>query len=48
MMSQRSKKELTEAIRGRYLKASKEKKHQILDEFIASTGYHAPTRGATN
>lgn len=40
MMSQRSKKELTEAIRGRYLKASKKKKQQILNEFIAVTGYH--------
>ena len=40
MMSQRSKKELTEAIRGRYLKASKKKKQQILNEFIAATGYH--------
>ena len=40
MMSQRSKKELTEAIRGRYLKANKAKKQQMLDEFVAATGYH--------
>lgn len=40
MMSQRSKKELTESIRGRYLKANKAKKQQILDEFVAATGYH--------
>lgn len=40
MMSQRSKKELTEVVRGRYLKASKKKKIQILNEFVAATGYH--------
>lgn len=40
MMSHRSKKELTETIRGRYLKANKEKKKQILNEFVAATGYH--------
>jgi hypothetical protein len=40
MMSHRSKKELTETIRGRYLKANKEKKQQMLDEFVAATGYH--------
>ena len=40
MMSQRSKKELTKAIRPRYLKAGKEEKQRILDEFVATTGYH--------
>ncbi len=40
MMSLGSKKELTEAIRNRYLKANKADKGQILDEFIAATGYH--------
>ena len=40
MMSHRSKKELTETIRGRYLKANKESKKQILNEFVAATGYH--------
>lgn len=40
MMSQRSKREMIEAIRPRYLKASKTGKEQILDEFIATTGYH--------
>jgi len=40
MMSQRSKRELAEAIRPRYLKANKATKEQILNEFIASTGYH--------
>jgi len=40
MMSQRSKRELAEAIRARYLKASKAEKERILNEFVASTGYH--------
>jgi len=40
MMSRRSKKELIEAIQPRYLKASRKDKKQILDEFIAATGYH--------
>lgn len=39
-MSQRSKRELIEAIRPRYLKANKAGKEQILDEFIATTRYH--------
>ena len=38
MMSQRSKRELTEAIRPRYLKANKSSKEQILNEFVAATG----------
>jgi hypothetical protein len=40
MMSQRSKRELLEAIRPRYLKANKANKKVILDEFIAATQYH--------
>jgi len=40
MMSHRSKKELLEEIRPRYLKATRKEKKQILDEFIAATGYH--------
>jgi hypothetical protein len=40
MMSQRSKRELLEEIRPRYLKAKNSKKHTILDEFVAATGYH--------
>jgi hypothetical protein len=40
MMSQRSKKELIGAIHPRYLKADRERKKQILDEFVAATGYH--------
>lgn len=40
MMSHRSKKELVEVIRPRYLKATRKEKKQILDEFIAATGYH--------
>ncbi len=40
MMSQRSKREMIEAIRPRYLKANKPGKQQILDELIATTGYH--------
>lgn len=40
MMSQRSKKELLEAIRPRYLKSNKANKERILDEFVEATGYH--------
>jgi hypothetical protein len=40
MMSQRSKKELSEEIYPRYLRAKKAEKKRILDEFIAATGYH--------
>jgi len=40
MMSQRSKRELFEEVRPRYLKASKVEKQKILDEFTANTGYH--------
>jgi len=40
MMSHLSKKELIEVIRPRYLKATRKEKKQILDEFIAATGYH--------
>ena len=40
MMSQRSKREMIEAIQPRYLKAKRADKKQILDEFIATTGYH--------
>jgi len=40
MMSQRSRRELIETIRPRYLKASKAGKERILDELIATTGYH--------
>jgi hypothetical protein len=40
MMSQRSKRELLEEIRPRYLKARKPWKKIILDEFVAATGYH--------
>ena len=40
MMSQRSKRELLETIRPRYLKANKWGKQRILDEFVAATGYH--------
>jgi len=39
-MSQRSKREMIEAIHPRYLKANKAGKEQILNEFIATTGYH--------
>jgi hypothetical protein len=38
MMSQRSKRELLEEIRPRYLKAKKSKKKAMLDEFVAATG----------
>ena len=40
MMSHRSKREMIEAIHPRYLKANKAGKEQILNEFIATTGYH--------
>ncbi len=40
MMSQRSKRELLEEVRPRYLKAKKSKKKTMLDEFVAATGYH--------
>ena len=40
MMSQKSKHELLEVVRPRYLKASKEGKQKILDEFTCATGYH--------
>ncbi|HEY62509.1 MAG TPA: hypothetical protein G4N95_07650 [Anaerolineae bacterium] len=39
-MSQRSKRELAEAIQPRYLKGNKKEKGRILDEFVAVTGYH--------
>lgn len=40
MMSQRSKREMIAAIQPRYLKANKAGKAHILNEFIATTGYH--------
>ena len=40
MMSRRSKRELSEEVRPRYLKAIKAEKERILDEFIAITCYH--------
>jgi hypothetical protein len=39
-MTRNSKRELLEAIRPRYLRASKADKTRILDEFVATTGYH--------
>lgn len=40
MMSLKSKRELVEVIRPRYLQANKPEKQKILDEFIAATAYH--------
>jgi hypothetical protein len=40
MMSQRSKRELLEEIRPRYLKAKRSEKKTMLDEFVAVTSYH--------
>jgi len=40
MMSLKSKRELLEMVRPRYLKASKVEKQKILDEFTSATGYH--------
>jgi len=39
-MSLKSKSELLEVVRPRYLKASKVEKQKILDEFTSATGYH--------
>ena len=39
-MSQRSKRELVEEIRPRYLKAKKSEKKIMLDELVATTSYH--------
>ena len=39
MMSLKSKRELLEAIRPRYLKAGKVEKQKMLDEFTCATGY---------
>ena len=40
MMSQKSKRELLEVVRPRYLQANKVEKQKILDEFTSATGYH--------
>ena len=40
MMSQKSKRELLEVVRPRYLKVNKVEKQKILDEFTSATGYH--------
>jgi hypothetical protein len=40
MMSQRSKRELLEEIRPRYLKAKRSEKKTMRDEFVAVTSYH--------
>jgi hypothetical protein len=40
MMSLKSKRELLEVVRPRYLKAGKFEKQKILDEFTSTTGYH--------
>ncbi len=40
MMSQKSKQELAEVLRPRYQKASRAEKSRLLDEFVATTGYH--------
>lgn len=39
-MSLKSKRELLEAVRPRYLKANKVEKQKMLDEFTSATGYH--------
>ncbi len=39
-MTENSKREYIEIMRGRYLKADKKEKGKILDEFIKVTGYH--------
>jgi hypothetical protein len=40
MMSLKSKRELLEVVRPRYLKANKAEKQKMLDEFTSITGYH--------
>jgi len=40
MMSLKSKRELLEVMRPRYLKAKKLEKQKMLDEFMCATGYH--------
>jgi len=40
MMSLKSKRELLETVRPRYLKANKIEKQKMLDEFTSATGYH--------
>jgi hypothetical protein len=45
MMSQRSRRELLETVRSRYLKARKVEKQKILDELTAATGYHRKYAG---
>jgi hypothetical protein len=40
MMSLKSKRELLEVVRPRYLKAKRAEKQKILDEFTSATGYH--------
>jgi len=40
MMSLKSKRELLEVVRSRYLKASKFEKQKMLDEFTSATEYH--------
>jgi hypothetical protein len=40
MMSERSKRELTQEIHPGYLKAKRSEKTTILDEFTAATGYN--------
>ena len=40
MMSLSSRRDLVEAVRSRYRHAGRVEKHQILNEFVANTGYH--------
>jgi hypothetical protein len=39
-LSRQSKRELVEAVRDRYLRAGRKEKSKILDEFVATTGFH--------
>jgi hypothetical protein len=48
MMSLKSKRELLEVLRLRYLKANKVEKHKMLDEFTSATGYHLSTSTCTD
>lgn len=39
MIRQRSKKEIIEVIRARYLKVTKQEKQQVLDQVVSAIGY---------
>jgi len=40
VVRQQSKHELVDAVQARYLRATRAEKGRMLDEFVATTGYH--------